>query len=83
MVSRSANRKREDLWQKILIALIRSMQWLKMFYLISEELQEKKFNPSKWFLMNELYPGRNMDIPDPWAGPEEIRGNVQFNEGSL
>jgi protein-tyrosine phosphatase len=21
-------------------------------------------------LMNEIYPGRNMDIPDPWYGPE-------------
>jgi protein-tyrosine phosphatase len=21
-------------------------------------------------LMNELYPGRNMDVPDPWYGPE-------------
>lgn len=21
-------------------------------------------------LMNEVYPGRNIDVPDPWAGPE-------------
>jgi len=21
-------------------------------------------------LMNELYPGKNMDVPDPWYGPE-------------
>jgi protein-tyrosine-phosphatase len=21
--------------------------------------------------MNELYPGKNMDVPDPWSGPEE------------
>ena len=21
-------------------------------------------------LMNELYPGKNMDVPDPWSGPE-------------
>lgn len=21
-------------------------------------------------LMNEVYPGRNMDVPDPWSGPE-------------
>jgi protein-tyrosine phosphatase len=20
--------------------------------------------------MNELYPGKNMDVPDPWFGPE-------------
>ncbi len=20
--------------------------------------------------MNELYPGKNMDVPDPWYGPE-------------
>lgn len=31
----------------------------------------KKFNPAKAeLLMNELYPGRNMDVPDPWYGPE-------------
>jgi len=21
-------------------------------------------------LMNELYPGKNKDVPDPWYGPE-------------
>ena len=21
--------------------------------------------------MNELYPGKNIDVPDPWYGPEE------------
>ena len=21
--------------------------------------------------MNELYPGENLDVPDPWSGPEE------------
>jgi protein-tyrosine phosphatase len=31
----------------------------------------KKFNNSKVdLLMNELYPGKNMDVPDPWYGPE-------------
>src|SRR5687768_7643484 len=31
----------------------------------------KKFDPSKVeLLMNELHPGRNMDVPDPWYGPE-------------
>ncbi|MGQ0739342.1 MAG: low molecular weight protein-tyrosine-phosphatase [Bacteroidota bacterium] len=31
----------------------------------------KKFDVGKaeW-LMNELYPGTNMDVPDPWYGPE-------------
>lgn len=31
----------------------------------------KKFKPEKVeLLMNELYPGKNMDVPDPWYGPE-------------
>ena len=31
----------------------------------------KKFESSKVdLLMNELYPGKNMDVPDPWYGPE-------------
>jgi protein-tyrosine phosphatase len=31
-----------------------------------------KFNPAKVdLLMNELYPGKNMDVPDPWYGPEQ------------
>ena len=31
----------------------------------------KKFQQSKVdLLMNELYPGKNMDVPDPWYGPE-------------
>ncbi len=31
----------------------------------------KKFNSAKVkLLMNEVYPGRNMDVPDPWYGPE-------------
>jgi protein-tyrosine phosphatase len=30
-----------------------------------------KFDSSKVeLLMNELYPGKNMDVPDPWYGPE-------------
>jgi protein-tyrosine phosphatase len=34
-------------------------------------IAKKKFNASKVdLLMNELYPGRNMDVPDPWYGPE-------------
>jgi protein-tyrosine phosphatase len=31
-----------------------------------------KFDNNKVdLLMNELYPGKNMDVPDPWYGPEE------------
>ena len=31
----------------------------------------QSFNNSKVeLLMNELYPGENMDVPDPWYGPE-------------
>jgi protein-tyrosine phosphatase len=31
----------------------------------------KKFDASKVdLLMNEVYPGKNMDVPDPWSGPE-------------
>ena len=30
-----------------------------------------KFNSNKVdLLMNELYPGKNMEVPDPWYGPE-------------
>jgi protein-tyrosine phosphatase len=32
----------------------------------------KKFDPSKiTLLMKEVYPDREMDVPDPWYGPEE------------
>lgn len=31
----------------------------------------KKFDAAKTdLLMNEVFPGRNMDVPDPWYGPE-------------
>jgi protein-tyrosine phosphatase len=34
-------------------------------------IAKNKFDGSKIdLLMNELYPGRNMDVPDPWYGPE-------------
>jgi len=30
-----------------------------------------KYSPEKVdLLLNELYPGRNRDVPDPWYGPE-------------
>ena len=49
----------------------------KIYALAEDVLNEirriagKKYNPEKVdLLMNELYPGRNMDVPDPWYGPE-------------
>ena len=47
-------------------------------YALAEDVLEdmkrisgKKFQPAKVdLLMNELYPGKNMDVPDPWYGPE-------------
>ena len=34
-------------------------------------IAKSKFNESKIdLLMNELYPGKNMDVGDPWSGPE-------------
>jgi protein-tyrosine phosphatase len=37
-----------------------------------QRIAKNKFDESKVdLLMNELYPGKNMDVPDPWSGPEE------------
>jgi protein-tyrosine phosphatase len=34
-------------------------------------IAKKKYNADKVdLLMNELFPGRDMDVPDPWYGPE-------------
>jgi len=34
-------------------------------------IAKNKFDASKvTLLMNEVYPGKNMDVPDPWYGPE-------------
>ena len=34
-------------------------------------IARKDFDATKVdLLMNELYPGKNMDVPDPWYGPE-------------
>jgi low molecular weight protein-tyrosine phosphatase len=34
-------------------------------------IAKKKYDPSKTdLLMNEIFPGRNLDVPDPWYGPE-------------
>ena len=36
------------------------------------QIARRKFNASKVdLLMNELYPGKDLDVPDPWSGPEE------------
>jgi protein-tyrosine phosphatase len=36
-----------------------------------KRIAKNKFNPRKVdLLLNELYPGKNLDIPDPWYGPE-------------
>ena len=49
----------------------------KIYALADDVLDEirriarNKFNPDKVaLLMNELYPGKNLDVPDPWYGPE-------------
>lgn len=49
----------------------------KIYVLAADVLDEvkkiagKKFDPSKIdFLMNELHPGQNLDVPDPWYGTE-------------
>ena len=49
----------------------------KMYALAQDVLEDmkriagKKFENSKVdLLMNELYPGKNLDVPDPWYGPE-------------
>ena len=34
-------------------------------------IAKEKFDPSKAdLLLNELYPGKNRSVPDPWYGPE-------------
>jgi protein-tyrosine phosphatase len=36
-----------------------------------KKIAGNKFDPEKTdLLMNELYPGKNMDVPDPWYGEE-------------
>ena len=36
-----------------------------------KRIAKKEYNEQKIrLLMNELYPGNDMDIPDPWSGPE-------------
>ena len=36
-----------------------------------KRIAKNKYDPEKAdLLMNEIFPGKNMDIPDPWSGPE-------------
>jgi protein-tyrosine phosphatase len=49
----------------------------KIYALASDVMDEmkriakNKFDANKTdLLMNELYPGKNLDVPDPWYGPE-------------
>jgi protein-tyrosine phosphatase len=36
-----------------------------------KRIAKDKFDPAKVdLLMNEIHPGKNMDVPDPWYGPE-------------
>jgi protein-tyrosine phosphatase len=53
------------------------LQFDKIYAMAEDVIDEMKwiakneYNASKTdLLMNELYPGRNMDVPDPWYGPE-------------
>lgn len=50
----------------------------KIYALASDVMDEikriakNKFDPAKAeLLMNEIYPGNNIDVPDPYYGPEE------------
>jgi protein-tyrosine phosphatase len=49
----------------------------KIYAMAGDVVQEmrriagRSFDPSKVeLLLNELHPGRNEDVPDPWSGPE-------------
>lgn len=36
-----------------------------------KRIAQEKYDPSKVdLLLNELYPGQNLSVPDPWYGPE-------------
>jgi protein-tyrosine phosphatase len=50
----------------------------RIYALASDVMQEirriakNNYDPLKTdLLMNEIYPGENMDVPDPWNGPEQ------------
>lgn len=45
------------------------MPWLRM--LLMKRIAKNKYDATKVdLLMNEVYPGKDMDIPDPWYGTE-------------
>lgn len=53
-----------DMYDKIYAMsgdVIDNMKWIA-----KNKFDEKKVE----LLMNELFPGKNMDVPDPWYGPE-------------
>jgi protein-tyrosine phosphatase len=42
-----------------------------------KNIAREKFDAAKVdLLLNELYPGKNKDIPDPWSGPEKYYHQV-------
>jgi protein-tyrosine phosphatase len=42
-----------------------------------KNIAREKFDAGKVdLLLNELYPGKNKDIPDPWSGPEKYYHQV-------
>jgi protein-tyrosine phosphatase len=52
-------------------------QYDKIYAMANDVIEEMKwiakgkYDASKVdLLLNELYPGKNMDVPDPWYGPE-------------
>lgn len=54
------------------------IEYDKIYVMAADVLDEikrlvgKNFQPEKVdYLMNELYPGKNLDIPDPWYGAEQ------------
>lgn len=53
-------------------------QYDKIFAMAGDVIEEMqliakhKFDPAKVdLLLNEIFPGQNLDIPDPWYGPEK------------
>ena len=56
----------------------KDLEQYDLIYAMAEDVLEdmqlmskKKFDTNKVKLfLNELYPGQNRDVPDPWSGPE-------------
>jgi protein-tyrosine phosphatase len=53
--------RRYDMIYAMADEVITEMKWIA-----GKDYDEKKVK----LLMNELYPGKDMDVPDPWYGPE-------------